>query len=812
MAKMGKFSRFMVALLSLGVMGMIIGIAVVAGTLIYFSRDLPDYRQLAKYEPPIVTRAYASDGRLLAEFATEKRVFVPIEVVPQRVINAFLAAEDKNFYTHPGIDITGIARAVVVNLQNMGTDRRPVGASTITQQVAKNFLLTNEVSITRKIKEAILAFRIEKTYSKDKILELYLNEIYLGRRSYGVAAAALEYFNKPLEDLTIEETAYLAALPKAPNNYQPVRQYEAAVERRNWVLDRMVEENMIEPAQADIAKKKPLTVVERDSTQYVDAPYFAEEVRRKLMDLYGETALYEGGLIAETSMVPEYQNVAEKALRNGLIAYDIRANPYRGPVTHFDNVENWKEKLKEVPAPPGSAVFDLGVVLKSGVKTAEVGLLNGEKVIITYEKMRWARLEGKENIPTQVNESLKVGDVVLTEPAGEKHNGVPVYHLRQVPEIQGGIIVMDPHNGRIYAVSGGFSYDVSEFNRATQAVRQPGSAFKPFVYTAALEYGFTPATLVLDAPFVMDQGGDQGTWRPQNYSENFGGPTPLRQGIEKSRNLMTIRLASYVGMEKVAEVADRFGVIEDMPPLMSMAIGAGETTLLKMVRGYSAFVNGGKKIKPTFINRIQDRNGETIFVHDKRPCPDCGPMIPWNNQPVPKVEDNRKQIADPRIMYQIVSMMEGVVKRGTGVLLRDLNRPIAGKTGTTNDSKDTWFVGYTPDLVVGVYIGYDVPRPMGRKETGSRVAVPVVKEFIKDALSDVPPTPFRVPEGIRLVQINANTGTRAKPGDENVIWEAFLPGTEPGDKPTMYTGNGIGTVSDMTSTSEGVNTGLGGLY
>ncbi len=808
------FTRILMALFSLGVLGLIGGIGTLVALLYYFGQGLPDYHTLANYQPPIVTRAYASDGRLLAEFATEKRVYVPIATVPPLVIHAFLSAEDKNFYTHPGIDIGGIIHAIGINLAHIGQHKHKVGASTITQQVAKNFFLSNEATYERKIKEAILSFRIEQTYSKDQILELYLNEIFLGSGgglgggAYGVAAASLEYFNKPLEELSLEEAAYLAALPKAPNNYNPERHYKEAMARRNWVIDEMISNKYATKTEGQMAKLKPITIVHRDSSQYVNYPYFAEEVRRKLMELYGETGLYEGGLIAHTTMIPDYQKMAEKALRNGLIGYDVRFGLHSAAVAHINPDAKWQEELGKVNPPAGTGDFRLAVVLESGDKKAVIGFPDGTKGTIPYDKMKWARHNGVT--PAKVSDLLKTGDVWPTEAANEKDSSV--YWLRQIPNVQGGMIVMDPHTGRIFAVAGGFSYDMSQFNRATQAIRQPGSSFKPFVYLTGLENGFTPATLVLDAPFVLDQGPGQGVWRPKNYSDDFLGPVPLRVGIEKSRNLMTIRLASYVGMDKVAATAQRFGIIDNMPPMLSMAVGAGETTLLRMVTGYSSFVNGGKKVVPTLIDRIQDRNGKTIYVHDKRECPNCGSLIAWNGQPTPEISDNREQIADPRNMYQIVSMLEGVVQRGTGILMKDIGRPVAGKTGTTNDSKDTWFISFTPDILVGVYIGYDDPKPMGAKETGSRVAVPVVKEFMQQALKDVPPVPFRVPEGIRLVQVNAQTGTRAKPGDEKTILEAFLEGTEPGTEPTMFTGHGVTPVSDLTHAGEGEDAGLGGLY
>lgn len=818
--KMGITSRIFMALFSLLALGAIGSIAAVMGVLFYFGSDLPDYSALEKYEPKIVTRAYASDGRLLAEFAAEKRVFVPMDAVPDLVIQAFLSAEDKNFYKHPGIDVKGIARAIVTNVRNFGKDERLKGASTITQQVAKNFLLSEAVKneqgdifakIERKVKEAILSFRIEQALSKDRILELYLNEIFLGFRAYGVAAASLEYFGKPLEELTLEEAAFLAALPKGPNNYHPGRHYDEAVGRRNWVINEMVENGYATKEEAEAAKAKPITVVNgRVEQQYVNHPYYAEEVRRKLLELYGEKGLYEGGLIAYTSMLPDYQRIAEKALRNGLIAYDVRYGLHSTAVASI-SLDTWEDELPKIAAPAGAGDFKLAVILDSGDLKATIGLAGGKKAVITYNKMKWARKKGEEP-PAKVSTLLKKGDVWMVENSGEKDGTDDVYWLRQVPKVQGGLIAMDPHTGRIFAIAGGFSYQMSQFNRASQAIRQPGSAFKPFVYYAGLLAGFTPATLILDAPFVLDQGPGLGKWRPQNYTEDFGGPTTMRVGLEKSRNLMTIRLANYVGMDKIAEICNQFGVVDNLPKMLSMSIGAGETTLLRMATAYSVFINGGKKINPTLIDRIQDKKGKTIYVHDQINCDGCGPRIPWNKQPTPELPDGHEQIADARYMYQIVSMLEGVVQRGTGVMLKELDRPVAGKTGTTNDSKDTWFIGFTPDLIVATYVGFDEPRSLGAKETGSRVAVPIVKEFMEKALKDVPPVPFRVPEGIRLVQINAATGTRAKATDEKVILEAFVSGTEPGDEPMMFTGQGVSTVSDVTNVGESVNTGLGGIY
>ena len=806
------FTRLIMWGFSLMALGLIGGAAVLSAALFYFGSDLPDYRALEKYEPKIVTRAYASDGRLLAEFAAEKRIFIPIDSVPPLVIDAFLSAEDKNFWTHPGVDFVGIARAAVTNLLHRSTGGRMVGASTITQQVAKNFLLTNEYSFERKIKEAILSFRIEQAMSKKKILELYLNEIYLGARSYGIAAASLEYFNKPLDELSVEEGAFLAALPKGPSNYNPARHYEAAIGRRNWVIDEMRDNGYVTREEATAAKAKPIVLVPRDGDQYVNYPYFAEEVRRKLLELYGEKGLYEGGLIVHTTMRPRYQALAEKALRDAIISYDARHGLHSDPIAHI-STENWEAELAKVPHVAGQGEFELAVILSSTDKRAVIGLQGGTSGgVITYDKMKWASRKGV--IPAKVSDLLKAGDVWLVEKTDDKDGKAPVYALRQIPAVQGGMIAMDPHTGRIFAIAGGFSYEMSQFNRASQAIRQPGSAFKPFVYLAGLENGFTPATLILDAPFVYDQGPGLAKWRPKNYEKDFGGPTTMRVALEKSRNLVTIRLANYVGMEKVAQIAEKFGVTDHLPRMLSMSIGAGETTLLRMAAAYSVFDNGGKKVIPTLIDRIQDKAGKTIYVHDRRKCDACGPLIPWNDQAVPDVQDDREQIADPRNMYQIVSMLEGVIQRGTGILVRDVGRPVAGKTGTSNDSKDTWFMGFTPDLVVGLYIGFDEPRTLGGHETGSRVAAPGFREFILEALKGVPPTPFSVPEGIRLVQINAATGTRAGPNTDpkNTIYEAFVAGTEPGDEPMMFTGSGVSTVKDVINAGESANTGLGGLY
>ncbi len=808
------------ALFSLAIIGLIAGVAVFVWILYYFGADLPKFDQLGNYKPPIITRVHAYDGKLMAEFATEKRIFIPINEIPDVIKEAFISAEDKNFYTHTGVDFMGVLRAIHTNIRNKSSGKRLVGASTITQQVAKNFLLTNEVSYERKIKEALLAFRLEKAFTKDQILELYLNEIYLGMGTYGVAAAGINYFNKSLEDITLEEAAYLAALPKAPNNYHPVRKYDAAVIRRNWVLSRMAENKYIIFDDYKKAKQLPLITTQSADGSYTNASYFAEEVRRQIINKYGDKSLYEGGLAVQTSLDPTLQKIAIKSLRSGLVAYDRRHGKHRDHIAKIDILEDWQEKLKEIAQPVGAEDWRLAVVLKTGDKIANIGFSSGKKAVITYNKVKWARKRisnfamGTEI--TSVSQVLKKGDVILTEPSGEKlESGVDVYHYRQMPEVQGGLIAMDPHTGRVLAMVGGFSYEISEFNRATQALRQPGSAFKPFVYLKALEKGYTPATLVLDAPFVLDQGHGLGKWRPSNYTKEFYGPTPLRIGIEKSRNLMTVRLANQLGVDEISEIVSRLGVMDNMPQVLSMALGAGETTLLGMVTAYSSIVNGGKKVLPTFIDRIQDRDGTTIFKHDNRACEACGSLIEWEKQQVPEISDDREQVLSEQNAYQMVSIMEGVVKRGTGVKLNSLGYPLAGKTGTTNEEKDTWFVGYTPDLVVGVYVGFDNPRPMGKKETGSKVAVPIFKSFMEEALVDKSAIPFRIPSGIRLVKIDRTDGTRAEPEDEHVIIDAFIAGTEPSNTPVIFDGEKLVPIDfqgQNNSIGSSITTGTGGLY
>jgi penicillin-binding protein 1A len=754
---------------------------------------LPDYESLAKYEPPVMTRIHAHDGSLIAEYARERRIFVPINTIPKHIIAAFLSAEDRRFYEHGGLDLQGIARAVLkfVETKIQGGDRRTEGASTITQQVAKNFLLTSDRTMDRKIKEAILAIRIERAYSKDKILELYLNEIYLGIGAYGVAAAGLAYFSKELKDLTVEEAAYLAALPKAPNNYHPFRQKARATERRNWIIGQMAENDYITEEQAAAAKEKPLTVNIRPGGAHIfAAEYFAEEVRRSLLSAYGEAKLYAGGLSVRTTLDPRLQQIGRKALIDGLVSYD-RKQGWRGPVSKIDITGDWGVPLGAIDSPADIAPWRLGVVISMEKAKAVVGLKPSRKqdgsltderhaVEITLDEIKWAKIPAKRTEPKQIADILAPGDVIYVSPKDEK-NLAGVWSLMQVPEISGGLIAMDPHTGRVLAVVGGFSFAMSQFDRALQAKRQPGSSFKPFVYTAALDNGYKPTSIVLDAPIEIEQGPGQDIWKPNNYEkEQSGGPTTLRVGIEKSRNQMTVRLAQDMGMPLITEYAKRFGIYDDLLPVLSMSLGAGETTLLRMATAYCMLANGGKTVRPTLIDRIQDRWGKSVWRHDARQCTDCA-ADHWANQTEPDVPDDRKQIVDPHSAYQMTSIMEGVIQRGTATSLKALNRPLAGKTGTTNEEKDAWFIGYTPDLVVGVFAGFDTPRPMGKGNTGGHVTAPIFGNFIKAALADQPAIPFRVPPGIKLVRINLKTGMRASPDDTTAIMEAFKPNEEPDD-------------------------------
>jgi penicillin-binding protein 1A len=790
--------RFLGFLFAAGTVVFLVGVAATAGMIWHYSKDLPDYSQLQDYEPAVMTRVHASDGALLAEYSKERRLYLPIQAVPKMVINAFLAAEDKNFYEHGGIDFQGMARAAVLFAQNYGSNKRPQGASTITQQVAKNFLLTNEVSFTRKIKEALLAMRIERTYSKDKILELYLNEIYLGLSAYGVAAASLVYFDKSVNELTISEAAYLAALPKAPSSLHPIRNRDRAIERRNYVIDRLLENGWVKQADADAARKDPLIVTSRSNAAHIFAgEYFAEEVRRDVFERYGEKKLYEGGLSVRTTLDPKLQVMARKTMINGLINFD-EALGWRGATSKLDISGDWGVKLADVKSLSDIAPWRMAVVLETSDQSARIGFQPGRELggavlkdrqtgNITLEGVKWAKAASgptRFKTPSSVSQVLAPGDVVYVDPLIAK-DGTPVegqFRLRQYPEVSGAMVVMDPWTGRVLAMVGGFSFDQSQFNRATQAYRQPGSSFKPLVYSSALDNGYTPSTVVIDAPIEIDQGQGAGVWRPENYSTGkYFGPQTLRNALQKSLNTVTVRLAQDIGMPLIGEYAKRFGVYDELPNYLSYALGAGETTVMRMVTAYSMFANGGRRVKSTLIDRIQDRYGHTIFKHDARECRGCDAPDGWKNQPEPQLVDRREQVLDAMTAYQITSMMEGVVQAGTATVVREVGKPIAGKTGTTNDEKDAWFIGFSPDIVVGIYVGYDKPRNLGKGATGGHLAAPIAKDFLKLALADKPAIPFRVPAGIKLIRVDAKSGMRAGPGDGRTILEAFKPGTAPPD-------------------------------
>jgi len=785
----------------------IVGCGFVGITIWYFGRDLPDYQQLARYQPPITTRVQAGDGRLLAEYATERRVFVPINAIPKQLIKAFLSSEDKNFYTHHGVDPISILRAAIIDIGRWHARRRPVGASTITQQVAKNMLLSSEVSIDRKIKEILLATRIDEALPKDRILELYLNEIYLGSGAYGVAAAALTYFDKSLDQLSLGEAAFIAGLPKAPNNYNPIRFPEAARNRRDWVLDRMLEDGNATAAEVAAAKAQPIEVHHREEAEQVNAPYFAEEVRRELLGRYGEKMLYQSGLSVRTSVDAHLQALADTALRNGLINYDRSVGGWRGAVGHIDISGDWQARFAHVKLPPGAGTvgWQLAVVLKDEPDAAAIGLQDGTIGHIPFAQMRWARPLREDSslgaYPRSPADVAKPGDIVLVEPLAAaaptaeakptsrgqppKGRSTPAFNLCQIPEVSGALVVMDPHTGRVLAVSGGFSYEMSQFNRATQAKRQPGSAIKPFVYLAALDHDFTPSTIVLDEPISLPQGPGLPMWSPVNYENNFMGPIPLREALAHSRNAATVHVAATIGIEPIAETLERFGIMDHTPREYSMSLGAGDTTPLRLTAAYAMLDNGGRRIIPTLIDRIQDRNGATIYRADQRPCDGCTD-VEWKHQPVPVIPDTREQVDDPMSTFQVVQMMEGVVQHGTGIAVKAVGRPIAGKTGTTSDWQDAWFLGFTPDLVAGVFVGYDQPVSLGEGEQAAVVAAPIFRDFMIAALKGKPATEFRIPPGMRLYPVSTSAGT---------FWEAYKPGTEPGSGPTSTTASAGGATA-----------------
>lgn len=799
---LSRFGKFFFFSFMMGIFGLI----VVVGIVIYYSAGLPSSAELENYTPKTMTRLYDNEGHLLAEYAEQKRVYVSSNSIPEVVKNAFISAEDKNFYNNNGIDIFGIARAAINNIKTKITGSGSIsGASTITQQVVKNLLLTNERSLERKVKEAILAVRISGNLSKDKILEIYLNEIFLGKRSYGVGAAAQTYFGKSVQDLNIEEAALLAAMPKAPSKFSPDRNYDRAKQRRDWVLGRMADDGYITESLAEEAQKREIALVEDESSEDdIVTNYFAEDVRRKLVAEFGKERLYGGGLAVRTTLDPKLQRMAEKALYDGIIKYD-REHGWRGAISEIEDLKNWQTELENIPKVEGIGEWDLAVVLAATSKRADIGLADGSKSYIDYSGVKWARLNLRNQRfggqPASVRNVLSKGDVIAVSKKGKS------YVLEQVPNVNGAITVMDPQTGRVLAMVGGYTFGSSHFNRATQAKRQPGSAFKPFVYLAALENGFTPATLIEDGPIEISSSASD-IWMPKNYSGDFLGDTSLRKGLEKSRNNMTILIALMLGIEKVQEVAKRMGIYKNPLPYYSMTLGSQETTLMKLSAAYATLANGGKKVEPKMIDRVQDNKGKTIYKSDKRKCTGCTGRIDINQ--IPTITDPSKQVIDPVVAYQLTSMLEGVVQRGTAVRARKIGKPLAGKTGTTNDNFDTWFMGYSPDYVVGTYIGFDIPRTLGARATGSSVALPVFINFMEQALAEIPAKPFKAPEGVILSKVDVTTGY--EPDDysqpENVIFEIFNPNISD----IIYSDEYLDYQEKLQSSQEIYEGGTSGIY
>ena len=732
-------------------------------TLWYFSIGLPDYKKLSNYQPPTSSRVYSNDSRLIAEYALEKRLFIPYESIPDKVINSFLSAEDKNFFSHPGIDAKGILRAVINNIKNIAQDKRLEGASTITQQVAKNFLLTNEVSMKRKIKEAILAFRIERAYTKERILELYLNEIYLGQGSYGIAAASLEYFDKSIKDLNYSEAALLAALPKAPSKYNPYRYSDVAKFRRNLVLQNLAENNFITNEEFKKFKETKLDLKKRKIEIVNEANSYTEEVRRTVKNIYGFEKLYSQGLSISTPLKINYQIQALKSLRKGIQDYDRRRG-WRGPVTNKIKNKNWENKILQYKLDP-TLNWSLAEIVSINETELQFKTINESKKkingIILLKDLKWTLRQNKK-----IQDVHKIGDILFVKKENKN------WKIKQYPKVNGGIVVLDPFNGNVLALVGGFNFKTSEFNRVTQAKRQPGSAFKPIVYAAALENGFAPNSIILDAPFVESQGVGLKNWKPENYGKKFYGPSTFRKGIEYSRNLMTVRIAKILGLQEILKLSKELNIYDDIPELLSVSLGAAETTLIDLTSAYAPFANGGKKINPKLISRIQDRRGKTIFLEKNRKCIGCDEFISKENK-IPKIESTNKQVISEESAYQMTSILQGAVERGTAKKLRSLKVPLAGKTGTTNDNYDAWFIGFSSNLVIGVYIGFDNPKTLGKNETGSKAALPIFKDFVENVLYKDDFKDFEIPENIYLTSLNYDTGVKLAPGEKNSIIEAL---------------------------------------
>ncbi|WP_415299529.1 penicillin-binding protein 1A [Candidatus Pelagibacter sp. Uisw_134_02] len=742
-----------ILILSFGLLSAFIIIAV----LWAFSNNLPDYKFLKNYKPAVSSKVYSGNGELVNDFSTEKRIFVPYNAISEKVINSFLSAEDKNFFSHPGVDARGVLRAIVNNISNVISSKRLEGASTITQQVAKNFLLTNEVSLNRKIKEAILAFRIERVLSKARILELYLNQIYLGEGTYGVASASLEYFDKPISELNYGEAALLAALPKAPSRYNPYKNIELAKFRRDLVLKNLFENKYIDEKNYKKFVKDQIYLKKRKKTFTEDTSYYVEDIRKDVVDKLGFNKVYKQGLNISTPINLNLQKIAIKSLREGLTSYDKRKG-WRGPLLNFKKIDNWNNKLDKFRLEK-SINWNLAIVKKIDKFLIEIETENNLKGVIKYENISWIKKE--------FSEVLKVGDLIYVENLNDN-----IFALRQLPEVNGGIVVMDPFTGRVLALSGGFSFKKSEFNRATQAQRQPGSAFKPFIYALALENGYTPSTLILDAPLVLEQGSDLKMWKPENYGKKFYGPSTLRMGLEKSRNLMTVRIAQDLGLKKIVNFSKQLGIYDNPDELLSISLGSAETTLLKLTSAYSSFVNGGKLVKPIMIDRIQDSEGNTILNNEKRKCVNCD-QISLLNENYPKIEDEFLQIFSAETAYQITSILEGTVQNGTARKLKDLNLDLAGKTGTTNGNTDTWFIGFTSKLAIGVYVGSDNPKSLGRYETGAKTALPIFKNFVRNAVKKQDARPFKVADNIIMRVIDSSTGKKAETSSKFTIIEAY---------------------------------------
>ncbi len=828
-----------------GLFGAVLGILLLVGVVgaaggfmafQHYSADLPDVDGLRNYQPPVMSRVYAGDSRLLAELASERRIFVPVTAIPEIVKQSFVSAEDQNFYTHRGVDPLAIARAAIFDLAHAGQGKRPVGASTITQQVAKNMLLDNQISFSRKVKEAILAIRIEQNLTKERILELYLNEIYLGLGSYGVAAAAQTYFNKPLDKLTIAEAAFLAALPKAPNNLNPFKYPDAARSRRDYVLDRLAEDHAITPAQQAEAKAAPVIPSEfRRPPPIPGADWFTEEVRRQLIARFGQETTTQGGLMVRTSLDPTLQIDAERCLRDGLMAYDRKMGGWRGAMAHLtlppaDFETKWPAALNDQPRPPGM-LPDWRMAIVAGLTDAEakVEWLSpvGERraAAIVLQDVSWARplREGKPGpAPRRMADVVQVGDVVMIEPpsALPKPATVPPVvakgkaapppvpppanraTLRQIPLVQGALVSLDPQTGRVLAMVGGWSFEQSQFNRAIQANRQPGSSFKPIVYLTALEKGISPSQRFLDAPVVVDT--PEGRWRPGNFEGTFNGPMPLRVALEESRNLVTIRVAQQVGMQAVADNAIAFHMVDSMPRVLPAALGAVDTTVLREAGAYASIAAGGREVVPTFIDSVQDPDGHVVMRAPGLDCSDCGDA----SKP-PTVIDGRAQLADPDSVFQLITMMEGVVQRGTGVPAgKGLNWPIAGKTGTTQDFTDAWFSGFTPDLVTTVWVGFDNPASLGENETGAAIAAPIWHDYMALALAGRPVLSFPMPPGVTMAPWSTGSGT---------VIDAFKADQVPGASAPMGMGLASAPSSDGSPAPPpivhgGVDNTMGGLY